>query len=48
MRPRTASMEADSKVLRNFSNTFTHTTMLAALVSSSMVINITPLAEPGR
>lgn len=43
-----SDIEEESSTRRNFSNTLTQTTTLAAPVSSSMVRNITPLAEPGR
>ena len=48
MRPRTAIMLADMMVRRFCSKTFGQTTRLAMPVSSSSVMNSTPLAEPGR
>jgi hypothetical protein len=48
MRPRTAIMFSAITVQRNLSNTCGHTTRLAIPVSSSRVMNMPPLALPGR
>ena len=47
MRPWTAIILAEMITRRCFSNTFGQITRLAMPVSSSMVMNMTPFAEPG-